>query len=28
VEGRNGLRSCLLQSTSPAQILRQLLGSR
>ena len=28
VEGRKGLRSCLLQSTSPAQILRQLLGSR
>ena len=28
VEGRKGLRSCLLQSASPAQIFRQLLGPR
>jgi hypothetical protein len=26
VEGRKGPRSCLLQSTSPAQVYRQLLG--
>jgi hypothetical protein len=28
VEGRTGSRSCLLQSTSPAETFRLLLGSR